>query len=120
MHNAKVLLALASILGLAMPILLPKPDPLFSHASLSTLLRDQIHKMENAIDELSDDTFLQNSPDDMIEVISANVHVPPLTLEPAVSHTPSEIRNTVVFPLTSPIDRFRFSVDVPYTEIRLV
>ena len=98
-----------------MPILLPKPDPLFSHASLSTLLRDQIHKMENAIDELSDDTFLQNSPDDMIEVISANVHVPPLTLEPAVSHTPSEIRNTVVFPLTSPIDGFRFSVDVPHT-----
>ena len=71
--------------------------------------------MENAIDEPSDDTFLQNSPDDMIEVISANVHVPPLTLEPAVSHTPSEIRNTVVFPLTSPIDGFRFSVDVPYT-----
>jgi hypothetical protein len=98
-----------------MPVLLPKPDPLFSHASLSTLLRDQIHKMENAIDELSDDTFLQNSPDDMIEAISANVHVLPLTLEPAVSQPPMEIRNTFVFPLTSPIDGFCFSVDVPYT-----
>jgi len=34
-----------------MPIFHHEPDPLFSQRNLATLLKDQIHKMENAIDE---------------------------------------------------------------------
>jgi hypothetical protein len=99
-----------------MPILPPKPDHLFSQRSLSTLLRDQVHKMENTIDELSDDAFLENSPDDLIESISSAAYLPPLILDTAkaVSRPPVELRNTIVFPLTVPIDGFVYSVEVPY------
>jgi hypothetical protein len=62
-----------------MPIYPPEPDPLFSQRSLATLLKDLIYKMENAIDELSDDVFLQNSPDDLIETISKAHILPPLS-----------------------------------------
>jgi hypothetical protein len=63
-----------------MPIYPPEPDPLFSQRSLATLLKDLIYKMENAIDELSDDVFLQNSPDDLIETISQGSYLAPLEL----------------------------------------
>jgi hypothetical protein len=98
-----------------MPIHNPRPDPLFAERSLSTLLKDQVHKMENAVDELSDDTFLQNSPSDMIEAISANAYLEPLTLQPPVAHTPTEFRNTIVYALTGPVDGFVHEIEVPYT-----
>lgn len=69
-----------SIQGLPMPVYPPEPDPLFSQRSLTTLLKDQIYKMENAVDELSDDVFLQNSPEDLIEAISQDAYLPPIEL----------------------------------------
>jgi hypothetical protein len=100
-----------------MPIYPPAPDPLFSQRSLTTLLGDQIHKMENAIDELSDDVFLQNSPDDLIEAISQDAYLPPLELhtDKGFSHPPSEIKNTIVGLSSVPIDGFIYSIEVPYT-----
>ncbi len=100
-----------------MPVYLPAPDPLFSQRSLTTLLRDQIHKMENAIDELSDDVFLQNSPDDLIEAISQDAYLPPLELhiDKGISRPPSEIKNTIVGQPPTPIDGFIYSIEVPYT-----
>jgi hypothetical protein len=98
-----------------MPILPPAPDSLFSQRSLTTLLRDQIHKMENTIDELSDDLFLQNSPDDLVQAIAADAYLPPLQLGEPVSQTPTEFKNTIIFPMTVPTDGFIYSVEVPYT-----
>lgn len=98
-----------------MPILPPKVDPLFSQRSLATLLKDQISEMENAIDELSDDVFLQNSPDDLIRAISASAYLLPLKLGEPVSQTPVELKNTIVFPMSHPIDGFIYAVEVPYT-----
>jgi hypothetical protein len=45
-----------------MTILSPRPDHLFSQRSLTTLLKDQILKMDNSIEELSDDLFLKTPP----------------------------------------------------------
>lgn len=100
-----------------MPIFLPEPDPLFSQRNLATLLRDQIHEMENAIDELSDDVFLQNSPDDLIEAISQDRYIQPLELlkDQGVSHPPIEMTNTVVWGSPVPISGFRYGIEVPYT-----
>ncbi len=100
-----------------MPIFLPEPDPLFSQRSLATLLKDQIHKMENTIDELSDDVFLQNSPDDLIEAISQAVYLLPLELlkDQGVSHPPIEITDTHVWGSPVPISGFRYVIEVPYT-----
>jgi hypothetical protein len=100
-----------------MPVYPPAPDPLFSQRSLTTLLRDQIHKMEDEIDELSDDVFLQNSPDDLIEAISQGAYLPPLELhiDKGISHPPREIKKTIVFPSHVPIDGFIYSIEVPYT-----
>jgi len=42
-----------------MPIFPPEIDPLFSqYQLLGTLLKNQIGKMENRVDELADDLFL--------------------------------------------------------------
>jgi len=41
-----------------MPIFPPEIDPLFSQYRLGTLLKNQIGKMENRVDELADDLFL--------------------------------------------------------------
>jgi hypothetical protein len=100
-----------------MPIFLPEPDPLFSQRNLATLLKDQIHKMENTIDELSDDVFLQNSPDDLIEAISQAGYLQPLELlkDQGVSHTPVEITNAHVWDSPVPISGFRYAIEVPYT-----
>jgi hypothetical protein len=100
-----------------MPIFLPEPDPLFSQRSLTTLLRDQVHKMENTIDELSDDVFLQNSPVDMIEAISQEAYLQPLELYQGkgVSHAPIEVNNSIVGTSAVPISGFRYTVEVPYT-----
>ncbi len=98
-----------------MPIHPPRRDPLFSQRSLATLLKDQVLKMENAIDELSDDLFLQNSPDDLIQAIAANAYLPPLKLGEPIAQTPTEVKDTIVFPLTFPTDGFIYSVEVPYT-----
>jgi hypothetical protein len=103
--------------GLLMPIYLPAPDPLFSQRNLATLLRDQIHKMENAVDELSDDAFLQNSPDDLIETIFQDAYLPPLELhtDKGISHPPREIKKTIFGLSHTPIDGFIYSIEVPYT-----
>jgi hypothetical protein len=100
-----------------MPIYLPAPDPLFSQRNLATLLRDQIHKMENAVDELSDDAFLQNSPDDLIETIFQDAYLPPLELhtDKGISHPPREIKRTIFGLSPTPIDGFVYSIEVPYT-----
>jgi hypothetical protein len=98
-----------------MPILSGRPDPIFSQRSLTTLLRDQIHKMENTIDELPDDVFLMNSQEDLIQAIAADAYLPPLVLGEPVSQTPVEFKRTIVFPMTVPTDGFIYSVDVPYT-----
>jgi hypothetical protein len=100
-----------------MPIFTPEPDPLFSQRNLATLLTDQIHKMENTIDELSDDVFLQNSPDDLIEAISQAGYLQPLELHQnhGVSHPPTEITNTHIWGSPVPISGFRYAVEVPYT-----
>jgi len=100
-----------------MTILSPKPDHLFSQRSLTTLLKDQIQRMDNSIEELSDDLFLQNSPADLIDVISSNAYLLPIDLDTskAVSHPPVEVRNTIVYSLGSPIDGFAYSIEVPYT-----
>jgi hypothetical protein len=100
-----------------MPIYPPAPDPLFSQRSLATLLKDQIHKMENAIDEIHDDVFLQNSPDDLIEAISQGAYLAPLELliDKGISHPPSEIKKTIVPPSRVPIDGFLYEIEVPYT-----
>jgi hypothetical protein len=100
-----------------MPIFLPAPDPLFSQRSLTTLLKDQVHRMENAIDELSDDVFLHNSPDDMIEAISQDAYLPPIQLhaDKGISHPPIQISNTIVNGSGVPINGFRYSIEVPYT-----
>jgi hypothetical protein len=99
-----------------MPIFPPAPDPLFTQRNLTTLLKDQIHKMENAIDELSDDVFLQNSLDDMIEAISQDAYLPPIELhvDKGISHPPIEISNTIVNQSGVPINGFRYSIEVPY------
>jgi hypothetical protein len=100
-----------------MPIFLPEPDPLFSQRNLTTLLKDQVQKMENAIDELSDDVFLQNSSHDMIETISQDAYLQPLELhqDKGVSHPPTEISNTVVGTSPVPISGFRYAIEIPYT-----
>ena len=71
-----------------MPIFPPAPDPLFSQRSLDTLLKDHIRGMGRAIDEISDDAFLQNSPQDLVDAISQDAYVQPLELHPdrGVSH----------------------------------
>jgi hypothetical protein len=99
------------------PIFPPEPDPLFSQRSLTTLLRDQIHRMENAIDQLSDDLFLQNSPDDLIESIADDAYLQPLELHPdkGVSHTPIEVTNILIGVSPVPINGFRYAIEVPYT-----
>jgi hypothetical protein len=101
----------------SMPIFLPEPDPLFSQRNLATLLKDQIHKMENTIDELSDDVVLLNSPDDLIEAISQAGYLQPLELlkDQGVSHPPIEITNTHVLGSPVPISGFRYAIEVPYT-----
>ena len=101
----------------SMPIFLPQPDPLFSQRNLATLLKDQIHKMGNTIDELPDDVFLQNSPDDLIEAISQAGYIRPLELlnDQEVCHPPIEITNTVVWGSSVPISGFRYAIDLPYT-----
>lgn len=99
-----------------MPIVLPQVDPLFSQRSLTKLLKDQIGKMENAIDELSDDVFLQNSPEDLIEAIVTIGYLQPLELhkDKAVSHQPNQIDN--VAPNSPvPVIGFSYSIEVPYT-----
>jgi hypothetical protein len=100
-----------------MPILPPEPDHLFTQRSLTTLLRDQVHRMENAIDQLSDDLFLQNSPDDLIESIADDAHLPPIELhtDKGVSHTPVEVSNMRIGISPVPIDGFRYAIEVPYT-----
>lgn len=100
-----------------MPIFLPEPDPLFTQRNLATLLKDQIHKMEITIDELSDDVFLQNSSDDLIEAISQGGYVQPIELlkDQGVSHPPVEITNTHVWGSSVPISGFRYAIEVPYT-----
>jgi hypothetical protein len=100
-----------------MPIFSPAPDPLFTQRSLATLLKDQIHKMENTIDELSDDVFLQNSADDMIEAISQDAYLPPIELhaDKGISHPPIEVSNIIVNQSGVPINGFRYSIEVPYT-----
>jgi hypothetical protein len=99
-----------------MPIYPPMPDPLFSQRSLATLLKDLIYKMENTIDELSDDVFLLNSPDDLIETISQGSYLAPLELhvDKGVSHPPREIKKKVVYGSHTPIDGFVYSIEVPY------
>jgi hypothetical protein len=100
-----------------MPIFLPEPDPLFTQRNLATLLKDQIHKMEITIDELSDDVFLQNSSDDLIEAISQGGYVQPIELlkDQGVAHTPIEITNTHIWGSSVPISGFRYAIEVPYT-----
>lgn len=100
-----------------MPIFPPEPDHLFTQRSLSTLLRDQIHRMENAIEQLSDDLFLQNSPDDLIESIAEDAHLPPieLHLDKGVSHPPIEVDDMLIGVSLVPISGFRYAVEVPYT-----
>ena len=73
--------------------------------------------MENTIDELPDDVFLQNSPDDLIEAISQDAHLPPLELhiDKGLSHPPNEIKNTIVGRARIPINGFLYSIEVPYT-----
>jgi hypothetical protein len=99
-----------------MPIYPPDLDPLFSERSLTTLLRGQIARMELAINELGDDVFLQNSPEDLIETIMAIGHVQPLVLhkDSGVSHPPTQIDN-LVRGAPVPIIGFRYTVEVPYT-----
>lgn len=99
-----------------MPILPPEIDPLFSLRSLTTLLKGQIGRMELVIDELSDDVFLQNSPEDLIEAISQIGHLQPLKLDKdnGVSHPPTQVEN--VIPASPvPVYGFRYSVEIPYT-----
>src|SRR5260370_11058407 len=118
MRTPRMLFTSASIpRPTSMPIFLPEPDLLFSHRNLATLLKDQIHKMENTIDELSDDVFLQNSPDDLIEAISHPGYLQPLELlkDQGVSHPPLEITNTHVLGSPVPISAFRYAIKVPYT-----
>lgn len=92
-----------------MPIFLPEPDPLFSQRNLATLLKDQIHQME-------DDVFLQNSSDDLIDTIYHDGYVQSLRLfkDQGVSYPPREITNTIVWGSTVPISGFRYTVEVPY------
>jgi hypothetical protein len=73
--------------------------------------------MENTIDELSDDVFLQNSPDDLIEAISQAGYLQPVELlkDQGVSHPPIEITNTGVWGSPVPISGFRYAIEVPYT-----
>jgi hypothetical protein len=99
-----------------MPIFLPEPDPLFSQRNLATLLKDEVHKMENTIEELSDDVFLQNSPDDLIEAISQDGYIQPLELlrDQGVSHPPIEITNIDVWGSPVPISGFRYAIEVPF------
>jgi hypothetical protein len=100
-----------------MPIFFPQPDFLFTQRNLATLLKDQIHKMESAIDELSDDVFLQNAPNDLIEAISHDAYLQPLELlkDQGVSHLPLEITNSHVWGSPGPISGFRYAVEVSYT-----
>jgi hypothetical protein len=99
-----------------MAIIPPQLDPLFSQRSLTVLLRGQIHRMENAIDELSDDVFLQNSPEDLIEAILQLAYLQPLELHQGngVSLAPIEIPN-VVAGAPVPVIGFRYAIQVPYT-----
>jgi hypothetical protein len=100
-----------------MPIFLPEPDHLFSQRNLATLLGDQIHKMVMIIDELSDDVFLQNSSDDLIEAISQDAYVQPLELlkDHGISHPPIKITNKHVWGSPVPISGFQYAIEVPYT-----
>jgi hypothetical protein len=63
-----------------MPIFLPDADPLFSQRHLGTLLKDQIGRMENRVDELADDLFLSIPAQDLIDDISQDGYLPPLVL----------------------------------------
>jgi hypothetical protein len=99
-----------------MPIYPPDLDPLFYERSLTTLLRGQIARMELAINELGDDVFLQNSPDDLMETIIDIGRLQPLFLhkDSGVSHPPIQIDNLVPGSPV-PVIGFRYTVEVPYT-----
>jgi hypothetical protein len=102
--------------GQPMPILFPQLDPLFSQRSLTTLLKDQIRRMENSIDELSDDIFLQNSPEDLIETLAQDAYLPPLEIFPdrGEAYQPVEVSN--LYPQAPvPVIGWRYGIGVPYT-----
>lgn len=97
-----------------MPIFPPEIDPLFSQRHLGTLLKNQIGIMENRVDELSDDLFLQIPAQDLIDEISKDAYLQPLVLLPeqGISHNPVQISGGkgVV-----PGEAFRYSIEIPYT-----
>lgn len=99
-----------------MPIYPHEIDPLFSQYHLATLLKNQIGKMENRVDELSDDLFLQIPAQDLIDEISEHAYLPPLVLLPeqGISHNPIEIHG-VMGDAPVAIEAFRYSVEIPYT-----
>src|SRR5262249_55181094 len=65
----------------------------------------------------SDDAFLQNSPDDLIETIFQDAYLQPLELhtDKGISHPPREIKRTIFGLSRTPIDGFIYSIEVPYT-----
>jgi hypothetical protein len=97
-----------------MPVFLPELDPLFSQYHLGSLLKNQIGKMENRVNELADDLFLSIPAQDLIDDISQEAYLPPLVLQPehGVSLPPLEIEGGegVV-----PGETFRYFIEIPYT-----
>jgi hypothetical protein len=116
MRSENMALSSFSTCGQPMPIFPPEPDPLFSQRSLATLLRDQIQRMENHINQYADDLFLQNSSEDWIDTISDDAALPPLVLhlDKGVSHPPVEVTNFRVDVNPVPISGFRYAVEIPY------
>jgi hypothetical protein len=90
-----------------------KANPLFSQYHLGTLLKNQIGKMENRVDELADDLFLSIPAQDLIDDISQDAYLQALVLLPeqGISHNPIEISGGGVVPG----ETFRYPIEIPYT-----
>lgn len=97
-----------------MTLLTPQHDPLFSQRNLATLLKDQIGKMQEFVDQFHDDAFLQASPEDMIHQLADEAYLPPLVLGDPVQAAPVEYLRTIFPPLKVPNDGYVYSIDVPY------
>jgi hypothetical protein len=91
-----------------MPIIPLKFDPLFSEFALSSLLKNQILGMSDAINQLTDDLFLQTPAQDLVEQIIEGARLEPLTLQrdDGHSHLPQDIQNPPAF---------RYTIEMPYT-----
>jgi hypothetical protein len=101
-----------------MRLLVSNAEPLFQPRDLAALITEQGHKMENQIEQFTDDDILTIPIEDMVDTIYDGLSLPPLKIDRSngVSHSPRHInRHRDVFGRVQVIDAFVFEVEFPYT-----